>query len=101
MDPKNQSSPAQSTAQTDPIATKVVGKFKETSEKARYHAFRIKNSQIVIAIMGGIGGVFFVFGTERLVERIPIISEPIIEITVGILLLSASGLLIKKLGGGE
>lgn len=61
---------------------------------------RIRASQLASGLLGGVGFALFIFGVERAAEDIPLISNPYGSIGVGLVLLLATGLLLRKLAGG-
>lgn len=58
---------------------------------------QIRNNQIVAGIAGTAGLVMFALGIENFIVSIPGLSTPWVEVTLGLILLSTSGLLLKKL----
>lgn len=64
---------------------------------AQAPVIKIKNSQIAAGVIGTAGFVIFALGIERTIEHIPVLSSPLSLIIFGLILLSASGLLLKKL----
>jgi hypothetical protein len=71
--------------------------FLERSEPVK----RLRGSQIISAILGSVGFALFVVGVERAAEDIPLISNAYGSILIGLILLVATGLLLRKLSGGE
>jgi len=59
--------------------------------------FHIRNSQITAGLTGSIGLILFALGIENLIAKVPALSSPFVEVLLGLILLSASGLLLKKL----
>lgn len=66
-------------------------------ELAKKPVLRIRNSQIAAGVTGSVGLILFALGIENLVSTIPAFSSPSVEILFGLILLSVSGLLLKKL----
>ncbi len=72
--------------------------FIEGSEPVR----RIRASQLLTGILGAIGFALFVVGVEQAAQDIPVVSNAYGSIGVGVVLLAATGLLLRRLtGGGE
>jgi hypothetical protein len=61
----------------------------------------LRASQLLSGLLGAVGFALFVVGVERAAEDIPIVSDPYGSIAVGILLLAATGLLLKRLAGKD
>lgn len=80
---------------TEETAQKLLG-FLERSEPVR----RLRASQVASAIFGTIGFALFIIGVEKAAEDLPLVSNPYGSIAVGILLLLATGLMLRKLAGG-
>lgn len=66
----------------------------ELTKKPVYH---IRNNQIITGVIGTIGLVIFALGIENATSNIALLSNPIFQIITGIVLLSVSGLMLKKL----
>jgi hypothetical protein len=81
---------------TEETAQKLL-RFVERSEPVR----RVRASQVASGVLGGIGFALFVVGIERAAADIPIVSNAYGSIAVGVVLLLATGLLLRKLSGGE
>ena len=64
---------------------------------AKKPAHHIKNSQILAGIFATVGLITFALGIENLINSIPQLSSPFVEIVIGIVMLSVSGLFLKKL----
>ena len=63
---------------------------------------RLRASQVLSALVGGIGFALFVGGVEHWAERTALLDEhPFLQMGIGLLLLVLTGLLIQKLRGGE
>ena len=62
---------------------------------------RIRASQLATGILGAIGFALFVVGVEQAAQDIPIVSNAYGSIGVGVLLLAATGLLLRRLSAGE
>jgi hypothetical protein len=61
---------------------------------------RLRASQLLTGVLGAVGFALFVVGVERAAEDIPIVSNAYGSIGVGIVLLAATGLLLRRLSGG-
>jgi uncharacterized protein (DUF952 family) len=61
---------------------------------------RLRASQLASGILGAVGFALFVVGVEQAAQDIPVISDPYGSIAVGLGLLVATGLLLRKLSGG-
>lgn len=61
---------------------------------------RLRSSQLATAVLGSIGFALFVVGVEGAAQDFPLISNPYGSIAVGLVLLAATGLLLKRLAGG-
>lgn len=66
-------------------------------EIAKIPVLHIKNSQIAAGTLGTVGLVTFALGIENLISTIPQLSSPYVEIAIGLVSLSISGLFLKKL----
>lgn len=66
-------------------------------ELAKKPVVHIRNSQILAGITGSMGLIIFALGVENLIVDTLKVSSPFIEIVLGLILLSASGLFLKKL----
>ena len=64
---------------------------------AKKPVVHIRNSQIATGITASVGLILFALGIENLISNIPALSSPSVEIILGLVLLSVSGLLLKKL----
>ena len=80
---------------TEETAQRLLG-FLERSAPVR----RLRASQVASAVLGAIGFALFVVGIEQAAQDVPVISDPYGSIGVGLVLLVATGLLLRKLGGG-
>jgi hypothetical protein len=94
-------------ALTDPI-NQVTHLSEETAQKLlaaienSQPLRRLRSSQLATAILGSIGFALFIVGVEGAAQDFPVISNPYGSIGVGLLLLAATGLLLKRLlGSGE
>ena len=65
---------------------------------AKKPVVHVRSSQILTAIFGFIGITLFSLGVQSFITNTLHISSPLVEVILGLLLLSASGLLFKKLG---
>jgi uncharacterized protein (DUF952 family) len=86
---------SQATQLTEETAQKLL-RFIEGTEPVR----RLRASQLATGVLGAIGFALFVVGVERAAEDIPVISNAYGSIAVGVVLLAASGLLLRRLAGG-
>lgn len=57
----------------------------------------LRQSQLLAGFIGTIGFVMFAFGLESLMSSLPILSSSAVKIFLGILIMTVSGLAIKKL----
>lgn len=62
---------------------------------------RLRTSQLASGLLGAVGFALFVVGIERAAEDVPVVSNAYGSIAVGPALLVATGLLLRKLAGGE
>src|SRR3989304_7674773 len=60
---------------------------------------RLRSSHLATGVLGTIGFALFVVGVERAAENVPFISDPYGSIAVGLILLAATGLLLRRLIG--
>jgi uncharacterized protein (DUF952 family) len=86
----------QATQMTEETAQKLL-RFVENTEPVR----RLRGSQIASALLGAVGFALFVVGVESAAQDFPIVDNPYGSIGVGLLLLLATGLLLRKLAGNE
>lgn len=86
---------SQATQMTEETAQKLL-RFIESTEPVR----RLRASQLATGVLGAIGFALFIVGVERAAEDIPVISNAYGSIAVGVVLLAASGLLLRRLAGG-
>ena len=86
----------QATQLTEETAQKLL-RFVESSEPVR----RIRASQLATGILGAVGFALFVVGVEQAAQDIPVVSNAYGSIGVGVLLLAATGLLLRRLSAGE
>ena len=82
----------------DLLAKAPINTATKSIELAKKPVLQIRNNQILVGILGTSGLVIFALGIENLITNIPGLSTPLVEITLGLILLSVSGLLLKKLG---
>lgn len=66
-------------------------------ELAKKPIFVIRQNQIIAGVIGTMGLIIFALGIENLISTIPELSSPFIEIGLGLILLTVSGLFLKKL----
>ncbi|OGD87207.1 hypothetical protein A2870_03605 [Candidatus Curtissbacteria bacterium RIFCSPHIGHO2_01_FULL_41_11] len=101
MQEQNQTKPI-----TEHTAQKLVGILsKSTLDKTAVKSFdlakkpvlQIRNNQIIAGITGTVGLVIFALGVENFITNILGLSSPYIEVLIGLVLLSVSGLLLKKI----
>jgi uncharacterized protein (DUF952 family) len=81
---------------SEETAQKLIG-FLERSAPVR----RLRASHVVSGLLGAVGFALFVVGVEKAAEDLPLVSNPYGSIGAGIVLLLATGLLLRKLAGGE
>ena len=62
---------------------------------------RLRASQLASGALGAVGFALFIVGVEQAAQDFPVISNPYGSIAVGLGLLLATGLLLRKLAGGE
>jgi uncharacterized protein (DUF952 family) len=87
---------AQATQMTEETAQKLL-RFIEATPPVQ----RLRASQLATGVLGAVGFALFVVGVERAAADIPVISNAYGSIGVGIVLLLATGLLLRKLSGGN
>jgi uncharacterized protein (DUF952 family) len=80
---------------TEETAQKLL-RFVENTEPVR----RLRASQLATGLLGAVGFALFVVGVERAAEDIPVVSNAYGSIGIGLLLLAATGLLLRRLAGG-
>ena len=85
----------QATQMTEETAQRLL-RFIETADPVR----RLRASQLASGLLGAVGFALFVVGVERAASDIPLVSNAYGSIAIGILLLVATGLLLRKLAGG-
>jgi hypothetical protein len=81
---------------TEETAQKLLA-FLEGSAPVR----RLRGSHVVSAMLGAVGFALFVVGVEQAAADLPVVSDPYGSIGVGLALLIATGLFLRKLAGGE
>lgn len=86
----------QATQMTEETAQKLL-RFVENTEPVR----RLRGSQIASGLLGAVGFALFVVGVERAAQDLPVVDNAYGSIGVGLLLLVATGLLLRKLAGNE
>ena len=86
----------QATQITEETAQKLLRFIEETDPVKRLRA-----SQLVSGLLGAVGFALFVVGVEQAAQDVPVISNAYGSIGVGLLLLLATGLLLRKLAGGD
>jgi hypothetical protein len=59
---------------------------------------RLRNSQLLSAVIGSIGLALFLVGVEQVAQDLPIVSNGYGSVGVGLVLLLLTGLLLRKLG---
>ncbi len=62
---------------------------------------RLRASQLLTAVLGTVGLALFLVGVEKAAGDIPVISNAYGSIAVGVILLAATGLLLRRLTGPE
>jgi len=85
----------QATHMTEETAQKLLH-FIESTEPVR----RIRASQLATGVLGAIGFALFIVGVEQAAQDIPVVSNAYGSIGVGLVLLAATGLLLRRLSGG-
>jgi len=85
----------QATHMTEETAQKLL-RFLEDTAPVR----RLRASQFATGVLGAIGFALFVVGVEQAAQDIPVISNAYGSIGAGVLLLLATGVLLRKLSGG-
>lgn len=81
----------------DLLARAPTGAAVKSVDLAKKPVLHIRNSQILMGITGTTGLIIFALGIENLISGIPSLSSPSVEIILGLILLTFSGLLLKKL----
>jgi hypothetical protein len=81
---------------TEETAQKLIGLI-ENSAPVRH----LRASQVASAVLGTLGLILVIVGVERAAEDLPIVSNPYGSIGVGLVLLLATGLLLKKLSDAD
>jgi hypothetical protein len=81
---------------TEETAVRLIHAF-EQSQPIR----RLRGSEVATAFLGAVGFALFLVGVERAAEDIPLLSNPYGSILVGLAILAAAGVLIRRLTGGE
>lgn len=93
--------PSETTQETNGIITTLQSAPKTAAAKSievvKHPVYHLRNNQIIAGISGTIGLVLFAFGIENLIGQIPQLSSPLTEVVLGLVLLSISGLFLKKL----
>ena len=79
---------------TEDTAQKLVRAL-EKSEPVR----RLRGSQVATGVLGTVGFALFVVGVERAADDIPVLDNAWGAIVVGLILLGATGLLLRRLMG--
>jgi uncharacterized protein (DUF952 family) len=87
---------AQATQMTEETAQKLLTFLEQTSPVRRLRA-----SQLASSLLGAVGFALFIVGIEQAAQDFPIVSNPYGSIAVGLSLLIITGLLLRKLAGGE
>ncbi len=90
---------------TEESAKQLIGLLKRTPIITAAKSFEItkkplstiRQSQILAGLVATLGLIIFALGIENLIVQIPELSSPTVEIILGLLLLSISGLYFKKL----
>ena len=86
----------QATQMTEETAQRLL-RFVENTEPVR----RLRGSQIASGLLGAVGFALFVVGVESAAQDFPVVDNPYGSIAAGLLLLLATGLLLRKLAGRE
>ena len=79
---------------TEDTAQKLVRAL-EKSEPVR----RLRGSQVATGVLGTVGFALFVVGVERAADDIPVLDNAWGAIIVGLVLLAATGLMLRRLMG--
>lgn len=74
--------------------THAANKSIEFAKKPVYH---LRNSQMLAGVTGTMGLIIFALGIENLITTVLKVSSSFVEIVLGLILLSVSGLFLKKL----
>lgn len=82
---------------TEETAEKLIGLLAKVKEIPTKPVQTIKNSQILAGIVGTVGLVMFALGIEKLITSVPELESFWVDIILGLVLLSVSGLLLRKL----
>ena len=95
----------------DTISPRSLGQAQQVTEETAQkllHAIegsqpirRLRASQIVSGILGAVGLALFLVGIEGVAKDIPVVSNAYGSIAIGLVLLAATGLLLRKLAGPE
>lgn len=64
---------------------------------AKKPVYHIRNSQILVATVGFAGITLVAFGIENLINAIPLLSSPLAEILIGLILIAVSGVSLAKI----
>ncbi len=93
------------------VPTQAIGQATQLTEETAQkliHAFegsqpiqRIRGSQVASAFLGAVGLALFIFGVETAAADLPVLSNPYGSIVVGLVLMAATGLLLRRLAGAE
>jgi hypothetical protein len=62
---------------------------------------RLRASQLASGFLGLVGVALLIVGIENAAQDLPLVSNPYGSILVGLVLLAATGLLLRRLGSGE
>ncbi|MEX2028578.1 MAG: hypothetical protein WD988_03740 [Candidatus Curtissbacteria bacterium] len=80
---------------TDMLSKHPVGA--QSINLAKKPVYHIRNSQVLVATVGFAGITLVAFGLENLINTIPILSSPIAEILIGLILIIVSGVSLSKI----
>ena len=93
------------------VSTETIGQAQHVTEETAQkllHALegsqpvqRLRASQIASALLGAIGFALFVAGVGHAAEDLPFLANAYGSMIVGLVLLAATGLLIRRLSGPE
>ena len=82
---------------TEASAQRLVALLERTQQRAPFQ--RIRNSQLVSALIGTVGLALFIVGVENAAGDIPVLSNAYGSIGVGLSLLVITGLALRTLAG--
>ena len=86
----------QATHLTEETAQKLIRSIEESAPLRRLRA-----SELATGFLGAVGFALFVVGIEQAAQDIPVISNAYGSIAVGLVLLAATGVLLRRRTGSE